>query len=376
MSYGPKEVNHIQHTLYTDLKTIDEWSKKWKVTFNETKTELLTIKRNQVPMPQLFFCQNSLEEKAYHKHLGITIQSNCKWDQHINSIATKVKLLLNCLQSLKYKLSRKALERMYSSFIVPIFDYADIIWDNCTQYQADILEHLHLQGLRSITGLVKGTSHAKLYSESGFCPLKERRERHKITMFFKIIHGLTPQYLSHILPPLISAVNPYHRRRPLDRVIPSFKTDIFRYSFFPSATVLWNKLPLTIQQTNSLSQLKNFLRKNDSKIPPYYYYTGKRAEQIIHCRLRQGMSNINFDLYNRHLTSNPACACGYPRETAEHYLLHCQQLSALRNETILTLPLNFRPIQTLLFGNGMLTVTENELIFQTVQDYIRRSGRF
>lgn len=375
MSFSSNEANRLQHTLNIDLNTISEWSKNWKLTFNNTKTELLTIKRNQNPVLPLFFSQNILEEATHHKHLGITIQNNCKWDQHINNTAAKVKLLLNCLLSLKYKLNRKALETMYNSFILPILDYADIIWDNCTKQQADILENLHLEGLRTITGLVKGTSHAKLYTESGFCSLKERRERHKMIMFFKIIHGLTPQYLSNLLPPLISTVNPYHRRRPLDRIVPRFKTDIFRHSFFPSATDSWNKLPLTVQQNNSISHLKAFLRKNDSH-PPTYYYKGNRKEQVIHCRLRQGMSNLNYDLYNRHLTPNPACACGGSPETAEHYLLYCQRHLEVRNETILTLPTACLSIKTLLSGNETLSINENELIFKTVQDYIKKTARF
>ena len=121
-----------------------------------------------------------LEEKPHHKHLEITVQNNCKWDEHINNLSSKVSMLINCLHHLKYKLGRKVLETMYKSFILPLFDYADIIWDNCTVVQSTSLENLHLEALRIITGSVRGTSHQKLYNESGFCKLKERRKRHKL----------------------------------------------------------------------------------------------------------------------------------------------------------------------------------------------------
>ena len=80
----------------------------------------------------------------------------------------------------KYKISRMALETMYKSFIMPHFDYADIIWDNCTETQANMLENLHLEAIRIIIGGVRGTSLQKLYEESGFSTLKERRRRHKL----------------------------------------------------------------------------------------------------------------------------------------------------------------------------------------------------
>ena len=34
---------------------------------------------------------------------------------------------------------------MYKSFLLTLFDYADIIWDNCTDAQSSTLENLHLE---------------------------------------------------------------------------------------------------------------------------------------------------------------------------------------------------------------------------------------
>ena len=63
----------------------------------------------------------------------------------------------------KYKLCRKALDTVYKSFILPQFDYADIVWDNCSGTLSNLLENLHLEAIRIIVGAVKGKSHEKLY---------------------------------------------------------------------------------------------------------------------------------------------------------------------------------------------------------------------
>ena len=118
------------------------------------------------------------------------------------------------------KFSRKSLKTIYTSFILPHFDYADVIWDNCTDKLTNELESLQLDALRTIVGAVKGTSHAKLYTESGFVTLKERRRRHKLLMYFKIVNGLAPNYVTEYLPPLVSSINPYHRRNHLERKVP------------------------------------------------------------------------------------------------------------------------------------------------------------
>jgi hypothetical protein len=46
-----------------------------------------------------------------------------------------------------------------------------------------------------ITGLRKGTSHAKLYTKLGWVPLKERRKTNKPILLHKILHDETPLYL-------------------------------------------------------------------------------------------------------------------------------------------------------------------------------------
>ena len=209
MSLGMRDPQRRAEILNADLQTITNWSNTWKIRFNDSKTVLLTMKRDRLLTQPLYFGNSVLEDQLYHKHLGVTLQTNCKWDEHINNTASKAKLLINILRSLKYVLGRKALEIMYTSFIIPIFDYSDIVWDNCTQFQSQVLETLHLEALRTITGLPKGTSHETLYTESGFSPLKESRERHKIIMYHKIINNRTPDYLYDLLPPLASAVNIY-----------------------------------------------------------------------------------------------------------------------------------------------------------------------
>ena len=142
---------------------------------------------------------------------------------------------------------------MYKLFILPLFDYANIIWDNCTNTESKMLENLHIEAIRIIMGGICRTSHQKLYKESRFCTLKERRKWHKLLMFHKLILGLCPQYISDLLPPLVTHINPYHRRRPVERDMTTCKTELYRNSFIPSATAEWNSLPISVQQSTSLS---------------------------------------------------------------------------------------------------------------------------
>ena len=178
-----------------------------------------------------------------------------------------------------------------------------------------------------------------------------------------------------LLPPLASTTNHYHRRRPYEGIIPPFGTELYRNSFFPSTAVLWNNLPVNIQSSSSLGELKRYMTMNHNNVPSYYYLC-KRREQIIHCRLCLQMSNFNFVLFSRHFIENPSCTCGHLFETAEHFLLFCPNDQNERINTIMHLQDKYLDNQTLLFGDQSLGPRANETTFKNVHDYIRVTRRF
>ena len=363
--------------LNSDLLKITNWAKKWKVSFNPSKTELMTIcnKRDTQTRP-LHFGQETLIETPEHKHLGVILQNDLKWDKHIHSIVGKIKLHTACLKSYKYRLSRQTLETLYKSFILPHFDYSDVLWDNCTNILKDELEKLNLEAIRTILGAVRGTSHQKLYQESGIISLKERRIRHKLVIFYKMVNGLVPRHLSCRLPSLVSDRNPYHFRNPLERDVPFYRNEIARHSFVPSAAAEWNNLEDKIKQANSISQFKRMLAQNDVKVPKFYY-SEDRSTEIIHCKIRLQISDLNNHLFQRYLRADSICDCGFRNENSKHYFFDCPRHTEARMLTIQTIP-NFTSLnlESLTHGDNSKTLEENRFVFDKVQQFITLSNRF
>ena len=63
-----------------------------------------------------------------YKHLGITFESSGSWHKHIQLITSKA-------WQRKFHLDRKSLHIIYTYFIRPILDYADVVWCNLKKYQ-------------------------------------------------------------------------------------------------------------------------------------------------------------------------------------------------------------------------------------------------
>ena len=113
------------------------------------------------------------------------------------------------MRKLMFVLDRKTLQTIYFTFVRPVLEYSDIIWDNCTQYEKDELDKIQLEAARIlvVSGTTKLVSSASLYIELGWESLSSRRRKHKLVMFYKMINGLCPDYLAGIVPEQVNQIS-------------------------------------------------------------------------------------------------------------------------------------------------------------------------
>ena len=52
---------------------------------------------------------------------------------------------------------------MYLSFIRPILQYADVLWDGCANENETCIEKFQLEAARLVSGLTRSTSTNKIY---------------------------------------------------------------------------------------------------------------------------------------------------------------------------------------------------------------------
>ena len=364
--------------LNNDLKLIHEWAQTWLVSFNPSKTESLLISKKTHPPvhPPLYMNDVMIKTVTEHKHLGITFSNNCNWQSHIDSILAKAWTRVHILRKLKFLLDRKSLEKLYLSFIRPILEYSDIVWDNCTQSQANDIERVQTEMARIVTGCTKLVSNDKLYRECGWEKLSLRRYKHKLIKFFQMFHKLTPEYLQDLVPSSVGSSVEYRLRNSNNIQPIACRTNIYANSFLPSVIHDWNKLPDEIRNNPSLKSFKQFLNK-DYKETPKRYYEGSRKSQVLHTRLRTGCSSLRSDLFRKNIIDDPLCSCGQ-EEDIDHYFFQCTNYTVCRqimfNE--ISSVINNIDSDALLYGSNDLSHNDNVKIFQAVQKFIVSSKRF
>ena len=235
------------------------------------------------------------------------------------------------------------------------------------------LDAIHVEAARIITGATKLCSIDNLYSEFGRESLQSRRNKHKLVVLYKILHGSVPNYLADLIPPTAQETTRYSLRNSDHIQNYRTNTNLFLDSYFPSTIRAWNNLPTEIKNATSLSIFKSLLNRNMQR-PPKYFNAGHRIGQILHARLRMGCSSLNYDPYCKHIVASPSCHCG-AFESAKHFLFHCPNYSIVRHR-YLPQDLDSHSLKDLMYGKTSYSLQENVTLFSQVQDFIVKSGRF
>jgi len=279
-------------SLNGDLRKIYDWSVFWQMTLNSSKTNsmVFTAKKNRPLHFTLYLNNDIIEEVTSHKHLGLTLSSNMSWQDHIFCIYEKASKRLQMLKGLKYKLNRETLITLYVSMIRSVLEYANCVWDGCSDVLSDLLESIQYDSAIVISGALKGTSEEKLLIELGWENLKIRRHLHKLILFYKIVNGYTPSFLQGLLPSKVNEKSRFSLRSGENFSPFIVRSEHFKKSFFPSSVSLWNTLDHSIRTIESICSFKKRLKHlfHPQIYNKIFNVSLTRYASILHTRLRLG----------------------------------------------------------------------------------------
>ena len=309
--------------LQPNLDKITEWALKWKMTMNPAKTETLTVKRTKNREVQLQVGGERIKEVKSHKHLGVHLQSDGKWGRQVDSMIEKANVRLNILKKLNHQFRRNTLQALYKSYVRPIMETSDTVWQDLTLGEAAQLEKTNQKAMGIITGAKLGTSPRVMYRETCLETLEDRRKNHMLVAFYRLIHSDRPCSMNHSMVRNVSDRNNYRVRNRASYCLERSRTEHYRKSFLPEAIRRWNDLNTSKVNLASANALKNSLKKNE--IPNAIYdVTVTRRNNILLSRLRIG------NLFSKMMADMDICECGEDIETTDHYLMKCNTFDEQR----------------------------------------------
>ena len=365
--------------LNTDLCLIYKWAKTWLFDFHSNITvSLIQSRKRCKPFHPLY---------TWVLHILMNLLNTNIWDLYFSSDATRTEHIVNIVERAwkridslrrnKFMLERLPLLNLYTTYIRLLYEYANIIWDNCSIENKRNLECIQIEAACIITGATKLCSIQKLYDDTGIQTLQKRRNNHKLFQLYKSLNRSTPQYLQSLIPQRVQNISRYQLRNMSNFNAPPARTASHANFYLPSTLRDWNSLDLIVRNSPTLKSFKRQLNRTRNENPYLKYFDivhTSRSGQIYHSRLRLECSSLKHHLYTKSIVQDSRCSCG-AIETTSHYLLSCDRY---RNQWIRYLYLIPQPLSVpkLLFGIPEATTEENNFIFKQVQLYILATKRF
>lgn len=214
------------------------------------KTKCMVFNRNlpQATCPLKITSLNGseLEFVDTYKYLGIWLDSSLSFQTHINTLLTKVRTRIGFLYRNKASFTHSAKHTLVKMTILPILDYADIIYRIAPKNLLNKLDVIYHTAIRFVTGAPFNTHHCDLYSQIEWPSLHTRRQIHWYQFIYKSIIGKTPPYLRSLLNISIS-LRTLRSSKLITLVIPKVRTSFGRHSFQSAAPTDWNELQKSLK---------------------------------------------------------------------------------------------------------------------------------
>lgn len=256
-----KDPRHLEQKLNEDLLRVAHWLCENKLTLNLEKTKSMLIGSNRklgdISSFSLSIFDTDINTVSNFKYLGIMLSTHFTWTSHIEYISSKINKNLGLLRRIKHLLPKQARLLFYNSLVLPIFDYADVIWgDKDNVVLMNELQVLQNKAAKIILNRPLHSSASDALSTLKWLNLKQRRMYHRCIYIYKCINNLTDHSLDIVK---CSEIHSYNTRNKDALRLPKVKRKWGKQRTNYKAIKDWNNLDSEIRNAQTLAIFKKNL---------------------------------------------------------------------------------------------------------------------
>ena len=249
----------LQHSL----TQMDDWLLNRQLKLAPDKCLLLSINKPSFNTGNDYYInQTKILAKPFIKDLGILIQSDLKWNHHINFIYKQASA--RSYQILKAFKSKNiwTLLKLFLVYVRPKVEYNTPLWSPYLEKDKTKIERVqrHFTRAACLRCGVPFSSYEDRLVKLNISSLETRRIRYDLILIYKIIYGLSDLQFSNYF---VYHSPPYNFRGHQLKIQPIklFKSTQWQNTFFVRAPRYWNSLPQDVVTCINLNLFKNKLDK-------------------------------------------------------------------------------------------------------------------
>jgi hypothetical protein len=243
-----------QAILQRDLDNLQQWENNWLMRFNPDKCEVLIATNKKSPI----HCEYTIHGQVLNqtdsaKYLGLNIHKSLSWHSHIDKITKKANSTLAFLGRNVSCCPATIKAQCYTTLVRPTLEYTFSIWSPSKKDSINKVEAVQRRAARFATGDYQRTSSVTaMLQQLQWQTLQSRRANAQTTIMYRIMYNLVDIPAEHHL----NRTSLRTRGYSLQFLVPHTRTTVYRTSFFPQAICLWNQLPGSVVEVDTLDSFK------------------------------------------------------------------------------------------------------------------------
>lgn len=267
LTYTSDNLENTQIKMQEDLQKISLWLKYNKLTININKTKYMLLKPDYLSTDTSNFFLNIDDcpiERVYSlKYLGLIIQSNLKWDIHIDAICRKISSFSSVFNRLGNRIDPRVKREVYFAMIHSHLTYLSPVWSTTTtEFNLNRLQIAQNNAIRKIFNyeyFYEGLSTESIREKYKIMNVRQLIQYNNAIMIFKISrNAMKSNYSLNV-----AGERRYNTRAAARPRASAFRTNLGKNSVYRSCTELFYNMQLDqITSTSNYSfkkQLKNII---------------------------------------------------------------------------------------------------------------------
>ncbi|KAK3088718.1 hypothetical protein FSP39_022962 [Pinctada imbricata] len=260
-----KNLDDITSRLTVCLNDIRDWMNVNLLKLNEDKTELMVFapknKIDEIRDFKLTFGDNIIYDAQFIKNLGAHFDKTLSMEKQCNQISKSCYFHLRNIGRIRHLLPEELCKTLINSLVTSRLDYGNALLFGVNKFLIEKLQRVQNAAARIVSRVRSKQEHiSPVLQELHWLPVVYRIEFKVLVYVYKALHGLSPSYLTE----LVSFYRPTRVLRSESASllpVPIVRTKTYgERRFDKSAATLWNNLPLTLRNCDSLSSFRKQLK--------------------------------------------------------------------------------------------------------------------
>lgn len=245
--------------LQADIDALAHWSQQWLLNFHPDKCHVLTLGKFENIRHTARYTLGDLElEHVFdEKDLGVIIDSELKFEEHMNLKIKKANAISGLIRRSFSYLDPPLFKKLFTTFVRPHLEYCQAVWSPHFKKHINSVESVQRRATRETDGLKNLTYEGRLRLLQ-LPTLRFRRQRGDMIELYKHHHVYDKESLCNAFRTRTTESRG-HRYQLERNFAKDGSTGVQKNSFYYRTIKMWNELPNKVVHAESLNEFKNYL---------------------------------------------------------------------------------------------------------------------